>query len=171
MARPLKDYSYSSFEVPGSTGVLDDDQVEEVYLRDQIKQCQAELYSLIRTSALGQKDPQTETQIEYQRHQLIQLEDQLRTLSSSKPRIFQLIDQITHAIEQIGTDPSTLSFLWSQVNAVESEYNKQEPNQHIVSASIGAMVSLAERLGAEAVDPQAVRTLASFVPSTLTREV
>lgn len=165
MAKPFE--AYWSFEVLDSISALNEDQLEEQYLSDQIRRCQAELHSLARTVALGHKDPQIEAQIDYQRDQLIKLEDQLRNLSSSKRRIPQLVDQISSALERAEIDPDTLSFLQTQVNTLKYEYSKDEANQHIVSASIGAMVSLAERLGTRAVDPQVVSTLASFAPSTL----
>jgi hypothetical protein len=166
MARSLGSYYGSVLD--STEDSLDRDHSEEEYLLNQIRNCEAELQRLTQKISLGQKDPQIASQIDYQRHQLMELENRLRNLSSSRSQIPQLFDQITKGAEEAGTDSGTLSFLQTHANVVKHEYDKKDPNQQIVSASIAAMVSLAKGLGAEVVNPQAVSELTSFARSTLT---
>jgi hypothetical protein len=75
-----------------------------------------------------------------------------------------LMQRITRAAQRARLDTSTMSFLRSQVNTVKKEYRTPTPNQHVVSAAIGATLLMAERLGASVVQPELVRELAALAP-------
>ena len=182
MTNPFKEYAYSeSYNVdnapisspsfsPESTSIgssFNDEELESEYLRGQLRRCQEVLYSLEQAAVAGEKNAQLQAQIEYQKHQIADLEDQFRSLSSNRPRVVELMEQITQSVQQTGSDPDTMFFIQNQVNTVKQEYSKVQPNQHIVSASIGATVVVGERLGGEIVKPELVSELASFAPSVI----
>ncbi len=154
--------------MPGGS-LMSDDEIENEYLRSQIRRCQEVLHSLEQAAGAGETNLQLQAQIEYQKRQITDLEDQFRDLSSSRPQVVELMGQIINYAQLASIDPGTMSFLQSQINAVREEFGKTQPNQHIVSASIDATVVVADRLGSKAVKPELVRELASFAPSVTTR--
>ena len=135
-------------------------------VRTRIARSQAVLYSLEQQVAPSERNLPTQQQIDYQRGEIIKLEDQLRDLSpeiTDIDHVTSLIRQIVVAAEQTGVDQGTLAFLRSQLSAVEAEQAGGRPNPHVVSAAIGATLVLAERLGPEVARPDLVQELASYL--------
>jgi MoxR-like ATPase len=66
-------------------------------------------------------------------------------------------------------DAETRAYLLSQLAAVRSQFGAAAPNPHVVSAALGAVLVVADRLGPTVLNPQDVRALAGFSPSTLVR--
>jgi hypothetical protein len=161
-----------SFQGILSEPQLSDDYLEREYLQDKLRRCQEVLHGLGQLTVAGEKNLslQIENQIEYQKRQIARLEDQLRQLSTNKPRVVKLMDQVIKSASH-SADASTISFLKSQVDAVKKEYEQEAPNQHIVSAAIGATIVLAERLGADVVELDVLNELISFAPSTSVKGV
>ena len=156
-----------SFQGILSETQLSDEYLEREYLQDKLRHCQEVLHGLGQLTVAGEKNLslQIENQIEYQKRQIARLEDQLRQLSTNKPRVVKLMDQVINSASH-SADAGTISFLKSQVDAVKKEYEHEEPNQHIVSAAIGATIVLAERLGTDVVELDVLNELISFAPST-----
>jgi hypothetical protein len=159
-----------SFAVPdGSTTSLQrapsDVQVEDV-LRSKISRSQTVLYSLEQQMAPSERDLATRGQIEYQRKQIVELSDQLRGVSPAVDQAITLVREMADAAERAGVDAGTLTFLRGQVATVETEQGHDRPNQDVVSAALGAMLVLAERMGPDVARPDVVQTLRSFFPGT-----
>lgn len=146
------------------------DELELQYVQDQLQSSQAALARLEREASVkGSSDAALQAQIAYERRQISQLEGQLRELSYSGTRVIELIRRISRSVRRTGGDPGAVSFLTKQANTVKKEYQREEPNQDVVSAAIGASVMLANRLDPELVDRQAVEALGAMAPSALPR--
>ncbi len=149
-----------------------DEELDAEYLHDQLRRYLSTLYSLEQTVIPGEINPQLQTQIEYQKRLVFEVEDQLRELSrrsAPTPPVMDLLGKIAESVINSSADPDTTSFLQEQASTIEREYSRDEPNQHIVSGAIGATVVVAERLGPEVVKPELVRALAAFAPSVAGR--
>jgi hypothetical protein len=162
----------------------DDEEVLSEDLRGQIRRIQASLYSLEQKASPDERPTSLQTQIDYQKQQILALEDRLRSLSMSGPRLLGLLETITDHLQSALDDPSsssrpvsgaTVNFLRQLYQAVKEQYASGEPNQQIISAAVGAAAILAERLnvehGVSCVTTAQVRELASFVPTVATRGI
>lgn len=145
-------------------------QLEEQYLRGQLQQCQANLSRLEQQiSSTGEKNVEVQIQIDYQRHQIAQLEDQLRALTYPADVVIDLVREVANAVRRQSNDPGAISFMRKQVNTLTDEYARTPPSQEVIGAAIGATILLAERLGKEVVDDELVRRLLPLAPSTARR--
>jgi hypothetical protein len=150
----------------------EDDQYSDInYLQSQLRRSQAILHSLEQSQVPGETNLQLQNQIAYQRSQVTELEDRLRELSSSREQVLQLLKQVREAVDEANPDPHTSGYLHTQVQSVEMEYQRQDPNQAIISAAISATVLIAERLGGSVVDPSVVQQLSRYAPSAWGRRV
>jgi hypothetical protein len=142
-----------------------DEYSDSEYLRGQIQRSQQVLYELEQNVIPGERNVQLETQITYQRRKIVELEDQWRNLDGNRERVLSLMEQIKEAVAQARPDDTrTVSFVQDQFRVVDQEYSHSVPNQDIISASVGAAVVLAERLGPDVVKPDVVQELAAFAP-------
>jgi hypothetical protein len=135
-------------------------------LRTRISRSQAVLYSLEQQVAPSERNLPTQQQIDYQRGEIVKLEDKLRELSpeiADIEHVTSLIRQVVEAAERASVDEGTLAFLRSQLAVVAAEQASPQPNQNLVSAAIGATLVLAERLGPEVAQPELIQDLASYV--------
>jgi hypothetical protein len=142
---------------------------EEQYLRAELSRNQALLLSLVQSASPGDRSGQAQT--DYQRRLVAELEDQLRSLESSQARLLRLMSDLRQACREVGIDPNATSFINSQLKIIRKEYEREIPNQAIVSAAVGAAVLLAERLGSELIDVELIEELASFAPSAWGRRL
>jgi hypothetical protein len=142
-----------------------EDDLEVQYLQEQLRNSQAVLENLNKQAIRGEGSARLQTQVDYQQKQIAQIEGDLRRLSSTSPRVVELMEQIVESAERSGSDEDLVSFLSSQVGAVRDQHQRGEANQDIVEAAIGATVMVAKGLGADAVDEETVRQLATFAPS------
>jgi hypothetical protein len=152
-------------------------------LRGQIRRFQVSLSSLEQKAIPDERPASLQNQIDYQKRQIVVLEDKLRSLTTSGSRLLWLLQTVSDNLEEALSDPevehhvsgTTVSFLKNQCQAVQEQYATAEPNQQIISAAVGAAAILAERLyvelGAKVVRPETVRDLASFVPTVATRGI
>jgi hypothetical protein len=88
-----------------------------------------------------------------------------------------IVDRILESVRTANADASTAfempphlqQYLDQQCETVKTELSKDSPNQFLVSASLGATLTLADRLlteyGAAVVSPDDVRQLAAFAPT------
>jgi len=161
-----KDVGPAGGESPGETEISD-----AAYMETQLQRSRAVLLALKQSQTPGEKDQQLELQIEYQRQQIVELEARLREIQPNRDRLLDLMKTVRRSVNAAArkeyVDPNAASFMRKQVSAIQGEYRRETPNQSIVAAAIGATVVLAERLGAEVVDPAVVQQLAAYAPSTV----
>jgi len=148
-----------------------EETIEVDLLQDQSRRQEAMLYDLEQKLVVGEESPGLKAQIKYQRDKMFEVEDELRELRYSGPMVISLMNEITRSAKRADADAGAVSFLRKQVNTVKAEYNRDLPNQEVVSAAIGGMVLLAGRLSKDAVDPQLLRELGSIAPSSVGRRV
>jgi hypothetical protein len=146
-------------------------------LQREILRSQSMLTSLSQEALPGARSPETQAQIQYQKKRLSSLEDRLRLLPDVKPRVFEIVDRILASIRDVAPTASSSTGLDGIVAYVEreSETLKRElsgdaPNGSIVSASLGATLTVADRLytefGESAVKVNDLRALAALVPTS-----
>jgi hypothetical protein len=144
------------------------DDVEVELLKSQLHRSQAVKRQVERSLPTGESDPQIAAQLEYQRKQVSELEDQLR--AKTQHRILELVSELSSSIDRAlgnpdsGVDPDTAAFFKEQAGAVERETSKPSPNQHVLSAAIGSIVVLGDRLGRGVVSSNLLSELSSFAP-------
>jgi hypothetical protein len=145
-------------------------------LHDEILRGQSALYSLEQEAVSGERGPQVEAQILYQKRQISKLEDRVRSQPDVKPYLVDSVKAIRDRIRVRGgevlddaTRNSMMQFVQVHEDTLASELSKETPNQIIVSAALGATLTLADRLfteyGNRIVNSDDVRGLASLVPS------
>jgi len=102
-----------------------------------------------------------------------ELEDRLRVHADVRGDLLALLTRIEQAVADVDdaapVDAETRTYLLSQLGTVRSQFEAVSPNPHVVSAALGAVLVVADRLGPIVFNPQDVRALAGFGPSTLVR--
>jgi hypothetical protein len=126
------------------------------------------LINLEQTAGPDQRGLSWQSQIEYQRKRITELEDQLRSLEGNRNQVLDLLIKVNKAAGKSASDPNLTTFLRAQLRSVRREYERPEPNQAIVSAAIGATLSLAERLD---VDKDTLDSLSKFAPTSWGRRL
>lgn len=151
-------------------------------LQREILRSQSVLTSLSQEGLPGARSPETQAQIQYQKKRLSSLEDRLRLLPDVKPRVLELVDRILTSIR--GVDSSTIAssglagvaaYVERETDTLKRELGTDTPNQPIVSASLGATLTIADRLytefGESIVKASDLRALAALVPTSSGRVV
>lgn len=176
-----------STESPESSPVFAGSKVEGVQskvtdpladtLHNEILRNQSVLYNLEQEGVTGERSPQVEAQITYHKRQNFRLEDRFRSLPDVRSRVVDCVRRIGDRIRDQGRTvisdsaaaDSMIQFVDTQLDMLERELQKDTPNQIVVSASLGATLTLADRLlteyGAHIIDPEDVKNLASLVPT------
>jgi hypothetical protein len=171
-----KGLTFNVQDVFSSVASSEDLQAEN--LRSSIRQAQSVLYSLEQSAPPGDIPINIQNQINYQKAQIISLEDQLRGLPSSRIKIKNLLQQIIDKVKNNNaSDDSnfrdTLSYLNSQRKTVNKECNKKSSNQELISAAITGIILVVERLNVTSpeplVDAQLIEEFAPFMPNILRR--
>jgi SIR2-like protein len=142
-------------------------------LLGEILRNQSALYSLDQEFLPSSRPLQVQTQIVYQKQQISRLEDKLRSLPDVKPHLFKIVNKILTGIQSSDLEPNKKKevshFLTSQIDTLKEELDKPDPNELIVSASLGAAVTLADRISTELKQSvfkrEDLQELASFAPS------
>ena len=141
-------------------------ELERQYLLQNLAQSKDRLSRLEQQSQMtSERNVQLETQIEYERRQIAQIEDQLRALTCEGEQVVKLVNEVAKAIRLVNNNPGAALFMRRQVDTLKAEYNREQPSQDVIGAVIGATVLLAERLGPSVVEPEMVRRLAFIAPS------
>ncbi len=150
-------------------------------LQSEIRRNQAALYMLEQEVAPADRNAKAQAQIDYQKRQITRLEDKIRSLPETRRQVTEIMTRIRDSIQKAGADPSVTFkvdpglhlFLDTNVNVIQLELAKSEPNQLLLSASLGATLTLADRLvtewGSKVVNPDDVRILASFAPTAASK--
>ena len=141
---------------------FEEDYSDEEYIRSQLHRTKAMLANLEQSAGPDQRNVAWTNQIQYQRQRAADLEDQLRGLESSREHLLDLLQHIDKTVREKADDPNLSTYLKNQVKSVVKEYQRQEPNQVIVSAAIGATLVMAERMG---VDKEVLNELSKFAPT------
>jgi hypothetical protein len=172
----------------GETVSTDEELIVED-LRVKIRSSQALLNSLEQSAPPGERAPSIQAQIDYQRRQIIRLEDDLRSLSNCREKLLTLLETIRAVVPRAAAEsnrnlPSknTLTFLNKLLEFIRKELQAGAPNQYILASSIAAVLTLLERyylnltsLPADSETATAcqlrdlIRELANFAPSIATR--
>ena len=144
-------------------------------LNREILRSQSVLYNLNQERTAGERPPQVEAQIRYQKRQIVRLEDRVRSLPEVKRQTLATVGQIVESVRQArgAADAARLdplaSYLEGQLQALTSELGKEAPNQILVSATLCSTLAAADRLltefGSEVVRPDDVKRLAALVPA------
>jgi hypothetical protein len=140
----------------------------------------------------GERSPTIQAQIDYQKRQIAQLEDELRSMSKCRSQLLGLLKQVNEVLHsahdkaelRFKVPETTLLFVQKMLDTVSEQYQTDRPDQHVVSSAIGAVSMVAERLsidfGAEAGKPDSdpagvlgelARAIATFAPSIPVRGV
>ena len=169
------DAGLESVAPPVGVANREDDLLADT-LQREILRSQSVLTSLSQEGIPGARSPETQAQIQYQKKRLSNLEDRLRLLPEVKPRVLELVERIVSRIR--GVDPSTMassgldvvaSYVEREADTLKRELGTDTPNQPIVSASLGATLTVADRLytefGESVVKASDLRALAALVPT------
>jgi hypothetical protein len=160
---------------------LDDPLVDS--LRNEIMRNQAVLFSLDQECAVGERPPQLQAQIEYQKRNITRIEDRIRALPDVRPVLLECGRRIAgrlraegySVVKNPGDAESMAAFAEAQVAALEVELAKEKPNQVLVAAAIGAILTLADRLrtdyGDRLIEADVVRRLAMLAPTAASKVV
>lgn len=145
-------------------------------LHDEVLRGQSALYSLEQEAVPGERAPQVEAQISYQKRQISKLEDRIRSQPDVRPNLVNYVKTIRDRIQVRGggvlddaTRNTMMQFVKLHEDTLSKELAKESPNQIIISAALGGTLTLADRLfteyGTRIVTADDVKGLASLVPS------
>jgi phosphoglycolate phosphatase-like HAD superfamily hydrolase len=142
-------------------------------LRREIGRLKSEVAALSLATAASTTPVQRQEQAAERLRRIRELEDRLRALPDVQRDLLELLARIEQGVADVDdaapVDAETRAYLLSQLAAVRSQFGAAAPNPHVVSAALGAVLVVADRLGPTVLNPQDVRALAGFSPSTLVR--
>lgn len=142
-------------------------------LRREIGRLKAEVASLSLATTSSATPVQRQEQAAERVRRIRELEDRLRVLPDVRNDLVQLLARIEHSVadgdDAAPVDSETRDYLLSQLATVKRQFEAASPNAHVLSAALGAALVVAERLGPTIVNPQDVRALAVYGPSTPVR--
>lgn len=135
-----------------SLDVGPDEDIELELLQGQLQRSEVSRRTVEQTLGPGERNPRAKTQIDYLSQRSADLEGRLRM--RTQDRLLRLMHKVADEVSRASSDPalaervdpSIEAFLREQVSAVERESSKSAPNQDVVSAAIGAMIVLGQRL-------------------------
>jgi len=170
-----------SLEALGSIAKSEPAPLSEI-LQREVRRNQSVLYNLEQEAIPGERPAQVQAQIAYQKRQLSKLEEKIRSLPEIKPLVLEIVRKIGTDILHAHDDPQTnfplenlAQYVQVQIATIEREFEKDAPNQFLVSASLGATLTLADRLvtefGSQVVDPDSVKQLAVLLPTAATKVI
>jgi hypothetical protein len=142
-------------------------------LRREIGRLKAEVAALSLATSASTTPVQRQEQAAERLRRIRELEDRLRAHADVRGDLLALLARIEQALDGVDdaapVDAETRTYLLSQLAAVRSQLEAVSPNPHVVSAALGAVLVVADRLGPTVLNPQDVRALAGFGPSTVVR--
>jgi Effector-associated domain 1/SIR2-like domain len=142
-------------------------------LRREIGRLKAEGASPSLATSASTTPVQRQEQAAERLRRIRELEDRLRAHPDVRRDLLELLVRIERAVDDVDdaapVDAETRAYLLSQLAAVRSQIEAASPNPHVVSAALGAVLVVADRLGPTVLNPQDIRALAGFGPSTLVR--
>jgi hypothetical protein len=148
----------------------DGEAFQREYLIGQLRRCEDLLRKLQLQAVPGDANKRLRQQIRYQKKELARLEARLRSLSSVREKILELLQEIDRDATGPGIrsdEASTAAaFLHRQVELVRAEYAGNSPNEDVVSATLAATIILADRLDVPA---KLLRELGHFGARSMVR--
>jgi hypothetical protein len=138
----------------------DEDRFEAELLQQQLSTSEAMIRKLQYRA--GDVEGGDRVQLEYERHEVARLEDELRALIPSETLMLALAG-VRDAALHSDQDPTLVSYLEDQVLVVEAELQKPESNQTLIGAAVSAVATVADRL--PGVDPSLTSFLRTIMPS------
>jgi hypothetical protein len=143
---------------------------------------QSILFNLDQETVGGERPPQVQRQIEYQKLYISRLEDQVRSLPDVQSQVKDCVQRISEQIRNQGEkvlDAETVEhlalFIDSNYQTLQTELTKDTPNQILVSAALSATLTVADRLltehGTSIIDPDNIKRLAALAPTAAAKVV
>jgi hypothetical protein len=161
-------------ERPSEAAPVESPDLSDILQREIVRN-QSVLYTLEQDGPPGDRAPQLQAQIDYQKRQIVRLEDRMRALPDVRPRVLDVVKKIGDAVRRADGFAPLADYVQGQLATLEAECGKETPNQILVSASLGATLTLANRLlteyGATVVDPEDVRQLAALAPTAAAKVI
>ena len=137
--------------LPDGTAPGDDDDpaLEEQLYRTKLAQAKVYKQSIEQRVASVGSDPAAARQLDYQTQQIGELEQQLARSSASGDleRMRAFAGQLDQAAASGSANPETAAFFHSQLDTLERELTKTDPNRTIVTAAQAAMNGIVSELG------------------------
>lgn len=176
LSKPISEYEAGADEgdAPAAAPAEDDDLLLED-LRGRIRRCLDGLRKLEQSSPADERTAQAQTQIDYQKRQLTQLQDQLLQLAPVRGQLARVLaslsDSLDEAVAKAGDllSRGTYDFLRAQTRAITEELEREHSNEYVIQGALVALITLADRLcvesAGEAVRPELVRNLSAFMPA------
>jgi hypothetical protein len=140
--------------------------LEQELLRQRLAQKNSTLRSLEQQVASQGPNPQLQVQMDYERSQVADIENELRTAVYASDQIIAIVNAVARSVRRYGADPGSASFVRKQVNTIKAEYERTPPNQDVIGAAIGATLFVAGRLGPQVVDSELLAQLADIAPGS-----
>lgn len=137
---------------------------KEEQLQDQIQQSYAVLSDLeIENLATGEDNEKVQENLERKKEEIVELENQLRELTYSQHVVVELLKQVSEAAAQNSTDAGSVVFFETQNELLDDEYQRSQPSQDVIAATISAVTIMARLLGHNVIDEHLLDKLASTV--------
>jgi hypothetical protein len=158
---------------PTAQGTLElagDEVSEEEIIRLQVLQQQLSSSKAVRKRILQQpavtkgKGP---AQLEYEEQEIARLETQVRELLAPSKRLIEILDSVASAASEADADEGVLLFLNTMRDAVRWEYDRDEPNQDVIAAAVGAAALLVDRLDTSVIPYELYARLRAVAPSAV----
>lgn len=131
----------------------DDLQSQLEQLQSQIDQKQAVLSDLeLKQFVKGDPDEHLQDNLSQTEQEIVVLEDQLRELTFSATLVLDLMDQVRDSAAQNHADPGALAFFDAQNNIIEEEYQRKDPSQEVLFATLSSVSIFAQLLGNSIID-------------------
>jgi hypothetical protein len=151
-------------------------------LQREILRSQSALTSLAQEGIPGARSPELQAQLQYQKKRLSTLEDRVRMLPEIRPQVLALADRLLSGIRNAGADTEhsaalsgVATYVDGEVGVLRRELSAESPNLFLVSASLGAMVTVADRLHTEygdaLVSASDLKALVALAPTSAGRVV
>jgi hypothetical protein len=149
-------------------------------LQREILRSQSALTSLAQEGIPGARSPELQAQLQYQKKRLTTLEDRVRLLPEIRPQVLALADRLLSGIRNPGADlpdsaalSGVATYVDAEVGVLRRELSAESPNLLLVSASLGAMVTVADRLhteyGESLVSASDLKALVALAPTSAGR--
>ena len=146
----------------GGTAPPDDEQeFERQLLEGRHRRCEEVLGRLQQQGAGGALGSSLEQQVTYQRQELTRLEQQLRSLSANRSDLLDALALVEESPEAAASRPAA-HYLLECAGRIRAEYERDEPDEDVISAALAALAVLGSRLG---VSSELMHRLEAHAPS------
>jgi hypothetical protein len=136
----------------------DDEWLDRQYVQNQLQQVRVVKRAIEASTPGTGSDPAVASQLAYQREEIGRLEGELRSPANVVNQLlgrFKVAQSQLHRLAEDGSssvDPESLSFIDSQIQALENELTKATPNRLLLAAAEGALQAIESQSGIAAPD-------------------